>query len=573
MAINNAKIISFDFFDTLFVRPLADPEDAFDIIGNQFSIPNFRKLRQKAQKDAFRQMVKNGKKEITLRNIYDNYSDSSVPADTLMQAEYELEKKLVMPNAALFGIFTTLISQGKTVVITSDMYFGTNFFNEVLLKYDLKDIPLFISADRNATKRDYGEMFDLIVDAYGVAPQEILHIGDNYLSDVQRPRERKLAAFHYQAFPPMAARKSLPLMSSLAEGMLRTISADSVPLHSFQELGFKYQAPATLGFLSWIAGQSKADGVDHVLFVSRDGHIPERVARRYFGADLPPFSYFKGSRIAFNLALIDVHNFNQHIPFLISGAEGLTPAELLERIGLEPPLQSVLTDLGFQPGITIGPENYALVTQFITAYRGEILKICQRNRRGLFVYLKSMNIKPGGKVALVDIGWSGSTQEAFELAIAKLMDLDVVGYYFCLANTLERQRRSERQVMKALISSDSTSPAFVDKLYENRVVIELFFSAPHPTVIGYKLKGTTVTAVDYRGRADITNHINIINQLNDGIDVFLDDFIALQQRIGLVVSPMEQVRPLTDFATGGQWLGDERFTSLENFDSWGSTGN
>jgi len=571
LAINSAEIVSFDFFDTLFVRPLADPEDAFDIIGNQFSIPDFRELRRKAQADAFRQMVKNGKKEITLRNIYDNFSRLPVSETTLMQAEYDLEKALVIPNKELFDLFNDLIAQGKTVVITSDMYFGVDFFKEVLLRYHLQDVPLFISADRNATKRDNGELFDLIVDSYSVAPQDILHIGDNYLADVQKPRERKLAAFHYQRDPCNAKKKNLPLMSSLIEGMLSTVSAGKIAENSYQALGFHYQASATMGFLSWIAQQSKVDSVDHILFVSRDGYIPERVAQRCFGTNLPPFSYFMGSRIAFHLALINESNYEQHIPFLMSGADGLTLNELLERIGLESPLQSILTDLGFKPEIKIGPEIYAQLIKFLSAYRGEILKICLRNRRGLFIYLKSLNIQAGSKVALVDIGWSGSTQEAFEQVVAELMEISVVGYYFCLANTLECRRRAEHQVMKALISSESTSATLVDRVYENRVVVELFFSAPHNTVIGYSNQGMKVTTIDYPGRVKFKDHDKIINMLNAGVDVFLGDFIALQQRIGLVISPLQQTQTLIDYVTGDRWRKDAHFNIIKNFDEWGLT--
>jgi predicted HAD superfamily hydrolase len=573
LAINKAKVISFDFFDTLFVRPLADPEDAFDIIGSQFNIPDFRKLRRKAQANAFQQMIKKGKKEITLSDIYDNFSNLAVSNETLMQAEYDLEKALVIPDDILFPLFTTLIDQGKKVVITSDMYFGEDFFKEVLLNYHVQNIPLFISAARNATKRDSGELFDLIVDSFDVAPQEILHIGDNLVSDVQKPREKQLAAFHYAPHSQQSSKKSLPLMSSFSEGMLRTISADKIPENSFQELGFKYQATATMGFLSWIVQQSKADKIDYVLFVSRDGYIPERVARHYFNDSLPPFSYFLGSRIVFNLAMIDEQNFDQNISFLMSGADGLAPGELLERIGLEPPLQSILTDLGFEEGFRIGPENHELVKKFLSAYRNEILKICRRNRRGLFIYLRNMNIRAGSKVALVDVGWSGTTQEAFENAVASIMDISVVGYYFCLANTLERQRRESRQEMKALITSESTSPSLVDKIYENRIVVELFFSAPHNSIIGYLPNGSNVTTVGDPGRARVKDHSDLIKLLNDGVDVFVDDFIPLQKRIGLVMTPMQQVQPLINLVTGDQWINDEHFTVIENFDSWGSTRN
>ncbi len=573
MAINSAKVVSFDFFDTLFVRPLTDPEDAFDIVGNQFDLPDFRKLRCKAQADAFRQMIRFGKKEITLNDIYANITGLMVPNDKLMQAEYDLEKNLLVPNGELFSIFKKLIAQGKIVVITSDMYLDEAFFRQVLLKHQIQDIPLFISSVRNATKRDSGELFNQIINTYNISPQDILHIGDNYLSDVQKPREKKLAAFHYQ--PAYARAKKTPqsLMSSIAEGMLHTISAEKIPENSLQELGFKYLAPAVWAFLSWIAEQSQTDGIDKVLFISRDGYIPERVARRYFGSRLPQFCYFQGSRTAFHLALIDELNYNQNINFLMSAADGLTVSELLERIGLEAPLQSILADLGFPPGGKIGPENYPQVVKFLSAYRKEILKICRQNRRGLFIYLKSMGIVPGSKVAVVDIGWSGSTQEAFELAVANLMDISVMGYYFCLADTLECRRRKGRQAMKALISSESTSLSLVDNVYENRLLIELFFSAPHNTIIGYMHKGTTVTAVEYPGLIVNKDHNELINQLNTGVDVFLEYFNRLRKDIRLVISPIQQVRPLIEYVNEGQWRSDERFVALEYFDSWGRIGN
>jgi hypothetical protein len=47
----------------------------------------------------------------------------------------------------------------------------------------------------------------------------------------------------------------------------------------------------------------------------------------------------------------------------------------------------------------------------------------------------------------------------------------------------------------------------------------------------------------------------------------------LQKRIGLVMTPMQQVQPLIKLVTGDQWINDEHFTVIENFDSWGSTRN
>ena len=106
-----AQAVSFDFFDTLFVRPLVNPEDAFDILGARFNIDNFRELRRQAQTKAFQQMHKQGRKEITLAGIYDCFEPQTVPAAVLMQAEYDLELELVFPNPELIEFFISFYTK------------------------------------------------------------------------------------------------------------------------------------------------------------------------------------------------------------------------------------------------------------------------------------------------------------------------------------------------------------------------------------------------------------------------------------------------------------------------------
>jgi len=569
----DARVISFDFFDTLFVRPLDDPEDAFDLLANKFLIPDFRQLRRKAQKDAFVQMVKEGRKEITLRNIYNNFHDSRADSESIMEAEYQLELALVEPNPFFKDFFNELIAAGKTVVITSDMYLDEGFFREALSKYNMAEVPLFISADRNATKRDTGEIFDFLIAECEVEPHEVLHIGDNELADYIKPREKNIRAWHYEPIHLANKGKKQSLASSLINGMLRTLQSENINADSFQKLGYKYQAPATWGFLEWIRKQSIADSIDKLLFVSRDGYSLERIASHHFQGKLPEFSYFMGSRIAFNLALMDEANFNENLSFLMSGSDGLSPGELLERIGVEPPADEVMLSVGIAPDMIIAPDNYDLVHKFLIALRAEILKVCQRNRRGLFMYLHSLGIDEGDTVAMVDVGWSGTTQEAFIHTVKKFMNINVIGYYFCIANTYERKRRSPHQIMKAFINNDSTSPALVDKIYENRVAIELFFSAPHNTVIGYKPIKNTVLPVTDPGRIKSKDH-NLINaQLTEGVDRFSEDFLHMIGRLQVKLTPMQLAQPLISLTTNDDWRKNKLFMQIENFDSWGSTRN
>ena len=96
--IDAAEVVSFDVFDTLFVRPLSDPEDAFDMLGERFGIAGFRRIRCDAQIEAFRQMHLAGRGEITLDDIYAcmNGLPAGVSAASLCQAEIELELALTV---------------------------------------------------------------------------------------------------------------------------------------------------------------------------------------------------------------------------------------------------------------------------------------------------------------------------------------------------------------------------------------------------------------------------------------------------------------------------------------------
>lgn len=569
----NAEIISFDFFDTLYTRPLEDPEDAFDLIGHKFAFPDFRALRRKAQTEAFREMIKKGRKEITLDDIYDSFTEAADKREILQQAEIDMELSLVEPNPAMLAFFNEMLNKGKEVIITSDMYFGVDFFKCALEKFKIKQVPLYISADQNATKRDSGEIFTIIKNKYNVSPQSILHIGDNKLADVVRPSEKGLSVWHYNPGHLQSKSKGHSLIQSVASGLYRSRRDDLITVGTFSELGYKFQAPATWGFLDWIQQQCVQDKITKLLFVSRDGFSLEKLAGKYFKRSLPDFHYFLGSRIAFSLALITEENFFQHISFLLSGSEGLSPGELLERIGVEPPSKEVMEGLGIPCNTIVSGSNIELITKFIVAYRVEILKICQQTRRGLFMYLTGMGIKPGDRIALVDVGWSGTTQEAFVNVISQFMDVEVIGYYFCLANTPERLRRDATFTMKALINNESAGQHTVDKIYENRIVAELFFSAPHATIIGYLPNKHDVLPIEDEGRAKAANHDEIISSLNMGMEAFVSDFLAFNKRVGVTFSPMQLAQSLIDLVAKEEWRNQQLFNEVENFDSWASSRN
>jgi predicted HAD superfamily hydrolase len=574
VAIEAADVVSFDVFDTLFVRLVADPEDVFDLIGDRFGIPEFRRLRQQAQQRAFQRMRETGAQEITLSGIYTCMSGlpDSVSALELEAAEYELELVLTVPNPHLLEIFRQAVAR-KPVVITSDMYLPKSFFEALFDRHGLPHVPMFISADRNATKRDAGRLFDMVASDMAVSHPGLLHVGDNALSDVRRAAERGLASYHYQ--PLMKAESVGSLGASLAEGMA-CMQAEALPSMSLRKMGFRYGGPTAMGLLQWIGEQSKADDIDLLLFVSRDGYVLDRMATEGLVEGLPPYAYFPGSRVALYLSAMTEGNFENYLDFLLSGSMGLTPSEVLERIGVPAPDDAVLADLDLGHSVVLGADNASLprLKIFLHAYRHEILKICRRNRRGLHNLLCQLGVQPGMRVAMVDVGWNGTTQEAMHRALRDIMDVSLHGYYLALVDTPERHRRGKLMPMKAMFSAKQAGADAMNALYVRRVGIEMMFSAPHGSIIGYDAKpGRAVRAVEDAGRgADVASLNSAVLEIQAGMLDFCRQYAALRRQTGHAVSATQLAKVAIEFAQ----LPAEKcaaLNDLSNFDAWGSSRN
>ncbi|MBC9177020.1 HAD family hydrolase [Pseudoroseomonas ludipueritiae] len=571
-SVAEARAISFDVFDTLFVRPLQDPEDAFDMLGEKFGIPDFRALRRAAQQHAFVQMADEGRREITLDGIYSFLEGLPVRAAALKQAEYDLELALTLPNPEMIGLFRELVEQQRQVVITSDMYMPSAFFLDLFQRHGVPPVPMFISSDRNATKRDHGELFRIVSEELGVEPASLLHIGDNPHSDVAKALESGMKVFHYRTTRPSRSTQPSSPSASLAGALSKIHDADIKP-GSFHELGFSYGGPAAFGFLQWIKQHASADGIDLLLFMSRDGYVLDHLVRQEEAGALPASTYFEGSRTAFTLAAINEHNFDAHLDFLLSGSHGLSPFEVFERIGVVAPADCLLDDLGLGRDVKIQDSTMPQMRTLLRALRWRILEVCRRNRRGLFHYLRKLQIKPGMRLGLVDIGWSGTTQNAFEKALSGIVEVSVTGYYFCLVNSPERLRRQVYLNMKAMVSEQTVSSDLLDRIYANRVAAELLFSAPHDAVIGYDVQpdGTVSTVTD-RGRGKVTSMQNAAREITRGVEEFGSRFREICRSAGFEPWPLDTTWPFIEFITHPERamkaLGD-----IQNFDAWASTRN
>ncbi len=194
---SKTKIVSFDIFDTLIMRPFWNPIDLFVFLNQYFreitkieTGIDFSKIRVEAEKETRRKNQE--KQEITLDEIYEEIQKETRLENEIIervkQKEQELEIKFCTKRKAAKEIYELAKYLGKTVIATSDMYLPIETIKKMLDKNDYKMDNIYLSAQIGVTKF-CGDLYQYVIKDLSSKPEEIVHIGDNYHSDYEKAIE------------------------------------------------------------------------------------------------------------------------------------------------------------------------------------------------------------------------------------------------------------------------------------------------------------------------------------------------------------------------------------------------
>lgn len=286
--IKNVDIVSFDIFDTLLFRPYVRPIDLFLHIEKHYNAPFFMTCRVAAEWNV--RQKNPAKQDITFDEIYEEIDGCF---KHLKSIELDWERMVLRPNPETKEIWDFARENGKKIVVASDMYLPTEFIADVLDKNGFGDYDkLYVSGDINQTKAR-GTLFDIIIRDMGVAPKKILHIGDNKKSDYKRPREHGLRAYLYPHLVKTFLKNNVRVSKfyrkqddNLGASILVAIMAmrdqvermgAAVAKNYWEKLGYEYAGPVIYGYTRWIEQTAQNQGIDHLMFVARDGYSLQRV--------------------------------------------------------------------------------------------------------------------------------------------------------------------------------------------------------------------------------------------------------------------------------------------------------
>ena len=312
----NIKVVSFDMFDTLVVRPFFEPLDMFQFLNELFTktfstmgVIDFSRIREKSEAELRNIKFSKNEQEVTLEEIYDYISETyqldRKQLRKIQDAEEKMEIHFCYQRKTGHELYQLAKYLKKRVILTTDIYLPREVLLKILEKNDYQFDEYFISSEIKKTKAN-GSLYEYIKEKEHTS--NILHIGDNYESDHNKAKEHGIeAGFLPKATLVMMGYSNnivrycgtlykhfvsfnidhIPFIENIGVrcslGLVANYYFDN-PFRPFNEysdfngdptfIGYYALGMQTLSMCNWILNDMKTNSIDSVAFMARDGYLP-----------------------------------------------------------------------------------------------------------------------------------------------------------------------------------------------------------------------------------------------------------------------------------------------------------
>lgn len=527
------QIVSFDVFDTLIERPFCEPTAIFDILSDEFndllktsSYVDFKSIRIFAEKECrkFNQFAHPSVEEITLAEIYqyiaENFNFNKEVLDKTQLYEEQLEIDLCSARSSGKDLYELAAYCKKDIIICSDMYLSSAVINKILENSNYKGYKkLYLSSEVKLSKST-GHLFDYVCKDLNISKRQrgaILHIGDNWNSDIERARSVGMNTGHLSKavetfkgqnpgiyagdFYKSVLQNTYHLMDtywtvhdfngmSCVYGLIAnklygnpyiTINRNTDFNMNPYAIGYATLGPHLLALAQWIEKKRLNAGASCVHFVARDGYLVKKAYDYLFPE--ANSNYLRLSRKSLILADVNTENDIYSI-FTKANMRGLSAKKIEEY--LKPALDTdklekvhqLIEDskIVYDRKIADDMDGYKIIKIYIeNAFSEEKLAVYRQKLR---LYFKEI-IRPGDYI--FDVGYNGRP----EAALSSILGFPVNSFYIHTNKDLA-DKRQKRYGCKCENFYDY-KPAITGVMREH-LLMEL-----GPSTIGYKeVNGTLV---------------------------------------------------------------------------------
>lgn len=482
-AIDVHPVITFDVYDTLVCRVIYKDRNLWQLVDREYQKRNhvkpigFYKKRETADHKARKTYPY---REVTLDEIYEVFADlyGQELADACKALEIELEINLTFPNDEVIEAYQYALQQGKKVYIISDMYLTDTIIGQVLEHNKITGYDkLFVSCIYRKTKHEGGALFSAVLEEIQAEAKNVLHIGNDAKADIQQSKAVGLDA--YLIKPP--SRKSYvneskaksDLEYSLLYGFIKKHNSPQTPDSLAYRLGFDVFGPIVKGFMEWIKVHKDNYNLDAILFLARDGYVLQEISDQE-GELTSFYSYL--SRRSVVIPMIQYRQSLEDILRLYkSWQSNIRLNTLFNRLGI-PYDAEVVRSVGLSENSTFTRDELPQDERIQVLYskvRAKVYYNSQEQGQLLSDYLKQY--KDYGRIGIVDLGAGTIVSALQQYSTIKNYNIDWIPLY--LQNSLE----------------PTDSYINVSQNYELQTALrlgymflEVFFTAPHGTTLGYE---------------------------------------------------------------------------------------
>lgn len=499
MGVKDYDVISFDVFDTLILRKLAEPEHIFMLVGEKLNVYNFINIRRRAEKEVREEHVLlRANRECTIYEIYQKISEwTGICCEEAVRIEIETELEFCVENPYMKQVFQIVQGMGKTVYAVSNMYLSKAILKTILNKcgyFGFKDI--IVSCDYSCSKIN-GALFDVL--KINEPEKKIVHIGDNRIADI---KGAQLASVDSRLYPACRergnenrARGFSSLIGSAYYAMVNNrLHSGVVAKECYSlgwEFGYLYGGLTALGYVNWIHKKAKEEGKEIVVFLSRDGAVLKKIYDELY--DDIPSCYMLWSRIC-GMRDISVGTREQIIFRVLDENldSGMTIRDALMMMGWENSLDIFIQN-NCCLDLLLRKENVWLVKNIIIDNWEQIVSNSNDMIMNEEEYIVNC-LESKKKIALIDIGWTGKNDLKLKAIIEKCIENSNVGIYMLgSVNKVQNPMDIKNNVIQCYMFASDYNREIHDAFCQMSTfaldVVEKMFSAASCSFVGITAEG------------------------------------------------------------------------------------
>ena len=505
---SEADTVSFDLFDTLITRRVAEPTDIIKLLEWRLNrqgifIDNFYEKRIKAEKELSKD------KAPFLEEIYQMVLKESEPvnvtAEELAEKEWEIDDQMIVPRYAMADFFSELYTQGKKVYIVTDTYYRKKQLIKMLKKCGILEFTDIIPSCEFGT----GKAGNLFAELKRIAGgNQYLHIGDDPISDIGGAGRHGISTCRIYSgldlFEMLGYLGMWEYMDSLEARLKIGMFVAKIINSPFQfekeerklcagsayEIGYFFMAPMITDFTIWFYQKIKEYHIQNVWFGARDGYLIQKLYNMIEESNCSV--YFLTSRMAAIRAGIENREDIEYVTGMKYG--GTMQQQLKERFGL-----------------TVKAED-TKGKDFMDFAR-DILKRADLYRKNYKKYIAGLKMDQG-EIAFFDFVAKGTTQ----MYLGRIVSNHIKGLYFL---QLEKSYMANKGLDIETFYADSESQT--GAVYEDYYILETILTSDHASVLDFDENGAAVFAEETRRKEDI----DCLKEVQEGIMDYFKTYIQI----------------------------------------------